>query len=576
MNLKHQRIVPFALLAALFLSAPVQAQFFQNKDTTYLRSNPTFLKAFKEAVAKPSASTVRIQCDGKDTALGMVVGPDGWILTKANDLRGEIAVKLRDGTTHDARWVGVQQQHDVALLKIDVSGLKPVEFSESKQVGVGNWLACAGLNDDPVAVGIVSVATRTIPKGAMSFVPVNSKTGYLGVELEEGEGHPQIKNVQEGTPAAKIGLKNKDLVLALNGAKMAEVKEFIDAIGKHKPGDVVTVKVRRGDVELELKPTLDRRPLNSMRGDFQNRMGSELSSRISGYPTILQHDSVVKPTDCGGPVVDLEGRVIGINICRAGRTESWAVPAEVIQPLLFDMMAGRLPPKQDVAKLTLEQQLAAARRALQRAEDQKTTTEKKLAELKIQVAKLEADVKSAAKPGETASNDKPMPAAAPPKDDDTAAQVDKVVQLMQQRLQLMKDVASAKWQTKQTDADAKREAELLDQLVKQGEKLGLPAATVRTFFAAQFDAAKQVQQLYFDRFQKEKAELKNVPDLQKDLRPKLDQVSHSLLTELGKLQPHLADPAVQQRLRDRATAVLTGDGITDAVRNRALEPLIKR
>ena len=68
------------------------------------------------------------------------------------------------------------------------------------------------------------------------------------------------------------------------------------------------------------------------------------SSRRSGYPTILQHDSIVKPADCGGPIVDLDGKVIGINICRAGRTESWAVPAEVIQSVLFDLMSGKLAP----------------------------------------------------------------------------------------------------------------------------------------------------------------------------------------------------------------------------------------
>jgi serine protease Do len=580
--IKHHRTALFALLAALLLSAPVHAQFFPNKDTDYLRTSPKFLSAFKGAVAKPSASTVRIQCDGKDTALGMIVGPDGWILTKANDLKGEIAVKLKDGKTYDARWVGAHPQHDVALLKIEASGLKPVEFTESKQVGVGNWLACAGPGDDPVAVGVVSVATRTLPKGgAMSFVPVNVKSGYLGVLLEDGEGHPLIKSVEEGTPAFKVGLKGKDIVLALNGAKMTNLKELQEAIGKNKPGDVVTIKVRRGDVELELKPTLGRRPLGSNRGEMQNRMGSELSSRISGYPTILQHDSVVKPADCGGPIVDLQGRVIGINICRAGRTESWAVPSEVIQPLLFDMMAGKLPPKIETAKLTLEQQLAAARRALQRAEDQKVTAEKKLAELKTQVAQLEADVKAAAaKAAETASGNKPMPAVTPaptrPKDDASAVEIDKFLDLMKQRLQLMKDVAGAKWQTKETDADAKRETELLEQLVKQGEKLGLAADVVRAFFAAQFDAAKQVQQTFFDRFQKEKTELKNVPDLQKDLRPKLDQVSQQLLSELSKLQPHLANPAVQQRLRDRAATMVTGEGISDAIRNRALEPLIKK
>ncbi|MCI0682117.1 MAG: gamma subclass chorismate mutase AroQ [Gemmataceae bacterium] len=583
---KHHRIVAGALLAAPVLAlligaAPAHAQFFPfSKDASFTRTNPSFLKAFKEVVAKPSASTVRIQCDGKDTALGMVVGPDGWILTKANDLKGDIAVKLKDGKTYEARWVGVHQKHDVALLKIEAGGLKPVEFTDSKQIGVGNWLACAGTTDDPVAVGVVSVATRTIPKGAMSFFQANSKTGFLGVELEQGDGHPLIKNVQEGTAAFKVGLKNKDLVLALNGTTMTDMQQFIETIGKHKPGDVVTLKVRRGDVELELKPTLGRRPLGSMRGEMQNRMGSELSSRISGYPTILQHDSVIKPTDCGGPIVDLDGRVIGINICRAGRTESWAVPSEVIQPLLFDMMAGKLPPKLEVAKLTLEQQLAAARKALQKAVDQKAAAEKKLAELKTQVAKLEADVKAAAKPTEAASGTKPKPAVAAPaaqsKNSDSAVEVDKVLDLIRQRLLLMKDVAGAKWRSKQTEPDAKRETELLDQLVRQGEKLGLPAATVRAFFVAQFDAAKQVQQAYFERFDKEKTELNNVRDLQNDLRPKLDQVSQSLLTELGKLQPHLANPAVQQRLRDRAAAMLTGEGITDAVRNRALASLVRK
>lgn len=577
-----QRKSAIALILAGWLLAPARsdAQFFKEPSAGYLRSNPTFLKAFKEVVAKPSESTVRIQCDGKDTALGMIVGPDGWILTKANDLRGDIAVKLRDGKTYDARWVGVNQQHDVALLKIEATGLKPVDFTDSKKVAVGNWLACAGIGETPVAVGVVSVATRAMPKNAMNFPIANAKVGYLGVQLEPGDGHPRVQQVMPDTPAAKIGLKDKDLILALNGATMSEPDGFIKEIAKFKPGDVVTLKVRRGDVELDLKPKLDRRPAGMNRGDLQNRMGSELSSRISGYPTILQHDSVVKPVDCGGPIVDLEGRVVGINICRAGRVESWAVPAEVIQPLLFEMMAGKAPPRIEVAKLTLEQQLDASRKALKKAEDEKAAAEKKLAVLKTTVAKLEADVQAAKKPAETTANTKtPTPATNPParaKDDDARILADKVVDLMQQRLKLMKDVAAAKWQAKQTDPDAKREAELLDQLVKQGEKIGLPADMVRVFFSAQFDAAKQLQQSHFDRFKQDKIELKNALDLQKDLRPKLDQVSQDLLAELAKLRPHLADPVVQKRLRERAATVLSGEGINDAIRNRALEPLIKR
>src|SRR5262245_37601282 len=166
MRMTHKLICSLTLLVGLLLPARSEAQFSRDP---YLRTNPTFLKSFREVVAKPSESTVRIQCDGKDAALGMIVGPDGWILTKANDLKGEIAVKLQDGKVHEARWVGAHAQHDVALLKIEASGLKPIEFTDSKQVGVGNWLASVGQGEDPVAVGVVSVATRVIPKGGMSF-----------------------------------------------------------------------------------------------------------------------------------------------------------------------------------------------------------------------------------------------------------------------------------------------------------------------------------------------------------------------------------------------------------------------
>src|ERR1043166_3116663 len=105
MNAKRRFLGCLVGIGILASAPQVQAQFFFGKDPAgnLTRTNPAFLKLFKDVVAKPGQSTVRIQCDGKDTALGMVVGPDGWILTKANDLKGEITVKLRDGKSYDAR-----------------------------------------------------------------------------------------------------------------------------------------------------------------------------------------------------------------------------------------------------------------------------------------------------------------------------------------------------------------------------------------------------------------------------------------------------------------------------------------
>jgi serine protease Do len=77
------------------------------------------------------------------------------------------------------------------------------------------------------------------------------------------------------------------------------------------------------------------------RGDLQNSMGSKLSDRRGGFPVILQHDSVLLPTDCGGPLVNLDGQVIGINICRAGRTECYAIPSEAVRPLLEKLKSAK-------------------------------------------------------------------------------------------------------------------------------------------------------------------------------------------------------------------------------------------
>ena len=77
------------------------------------------------------------------------------------------------------------------------------------------------------------------------------------------------------------------------------------------------------------------------RGSFQNAMGGALSGRRTGFPMVIQHDTVIRPADCGGPLVDLEGRVLGVNIARAGRVETWALPGDVAMKVFQDLKAGK-------------------------------------------------------------------------------------------------------------------------------------------------------------------------------------------------------------------------------------------
>ncbi len=340
-----------ALGLALLLPAGVRAQdFFGGTKGVEVRSSPKFLAAFRQAVARPAESTVRVQCNGKDTALGVVVKEDGFILTAADDLEGKITVKLRDGKVYATRLIGIHEGHGLALLKIDGKGLVPVTWTPSKGAAVGDWVASPGPGAAPVAVGVVSVATRNMPRVKIVAKEPPSNGGYLGIGLADGEGPGAVVgDVEPRTPAARAGLKANDVILEVGGKKIPDAETLVRIIKKHRPGETVTILLRRGEEEKEIRATLAKRPLVS-RSDFQNRMGSKLSKRRGGFPIVLQHDSVLLPEDCGGPLVDLDGKVVGVNVSRAGRVESYAIPSEVVRAVLPDLMSGRLAPRTVPAK----------------------------------------------------------------------------------------------------------------------------------------------------------------------------------------------------------------------------------
>ena len=66
----------------------------------------------------------------------------------------------------------------------------------------------------------------------------------------------------------------------------------------------------------------------------------------SHFPAVFQHDAILRAADCGGPVVDLDGRAIGLNISRPSRAATYAIPADVIVGLLDEMKAEKSPATQ--------------------------------------------------------------------------------------------------------------------------------------------------------------------------------------------------------------------------------------
>jgi serine protease Do len=296
-----------------------------------LTDGPQVRAAFRDVVKGPSASAVVIHCDGKQLALGGVVGADGWILTKATPLCGTVTCVLADGRELPAVTVGANREYDLALLKVEAKNLPALDLSASTPPMVGAWIASVGTSRDPVAVGVVSVGERAIP----------AQSGVLGVQLDEF-GAPIVVQVFDDSPAKKAGVKAGDRIVKVDGKSADSRDGLIDLVQSFNPGDQVALTIVRDGRTITLQATLSGRfpgfPMG--RNEFQNNLGGDLSVRRFGFPKAIQHDTVLRPIDCGGPVVDLDGRVVGFNIARAGRTESYAIPTAAVRGVIDQLMAA--------------------------------------------------------------------------------------------------------------------------------------------------------------------------------------------------------------------------------------------
>jgi serine protease Do len=77
---------------------------------------------------------------------GAIIGHDGYILTSAHVIEGadEITAILHDGREFDADLVQADQRSDLAVIKIDTAGLRPVAFKSVNEVRVGQWCFVVG------------------------------------------------------------------------------------------------------------------------------------------------------------------------------------------------------------------------------------------------------------------------------------------------------------------------------------------------------------------------------------------------------------------------------------------------
>ncbi len=346
---RWRRLVQSVVLLAGLLLGPAWLSAEEALRPAFYKNAPAFRSAFSRVVADVNQSVVRVTSGERQRALGTVVDGSGFILTKASELRGDVEVEFRNGKKYPADLIGIEEDYDLAMLKIEADNLPAVRWVTEGAIEAGQWFVSPGMDDSPTSVGVVSVPLRKLPP----------ERGILGIGIEDSpNGRTQITTIYPNSGAERAGLRVGDVVSQVAGKSVRSADSLANEIGSHRPGETITLRVFRDDEPLTIRAKLGlAEPETRLMFDrqrFQNRMGGKLSRRRTGFPAVIQHDSILDPQNCGGPVVDLAGNVVGLNIARAGRIESYSVPASIVMNLLDDLKSGKLAPEVPEEQLVSE------------------------------------------------------------------------------------------------------------------------------------------------------------------------------------------------------------------------------
>ena len=302
-----------------------------------------FFSASKPVVAEAAKSTVSIYHQGGRICYGTVVmsgsSPQPLILTKWSEIKkasNRLVVMTSEGKAFAATIAGVYPDHDLALLDYDVNDaeLTPLDLSQAAPLTLGSFILMANPDGSVESLGVVSVESRSLR---------DMDKAYLGVMMDpvkEQEGIA-LREIMPGSAAAKAGLRAGDIILAVDQENLTGLMEMKTLLQRLQPGSEIIVSYKRGNVRKKTKvelgslsenPTIPRFPQKRM--DIMERMGAIRSDIRTNFPSVVQSDMPIYPTDTGAPITDLDGKIAGIAIARGSRIKTYIIPTSTIQKLL--------------------------------------------------------------------------------------------------------------------------------------------------------------------------------------------------------------------------------------------------
>ena len=313
-----------------------------NPMLSFGRSSLEIQSVLKPFAAKFNKSTVVIETEYGHKSLGTVISDQGYIVGKHSELGGNRFFCHLGGEKIEGRSLAYHRHHDLVLISVDQKHLadsKPISFPRQHlPASVGRIVVSLSTDDSSSTLGVVSVTPQrfNIPQPTLEdgidlgvivspFVVVRRSPVSSGSTVLKGL---EVQRVYPRSVSERSGLYVGDLLQSANGVSLSsqfELKKFAKSL---RVGQKLALEVIREGKTKKLSTRIE---------SFAPKMlhdrwgGGPFSDRRFGFDRVIAHDSIIEPEQCGGPLIDLHGNVIGINIARSMRVASFAIPLQDVE-----------------------------------------------------------------------------------------------------------------------------------------------------------------------------------------------------------------------------------------------------
>jgi len=264
---------------------------------------------------------------GKEVnVLGTMIEYKGLIVSK-NSMIGDSAKVLINGMQEDdCNVIFRDEGKDLVLLQ------QPSRLNKGVKLKLidGNLVSTSSVGDFLFSPrSIDEYVNSVIGSGTFDLDPPNTYPAFIGADFQWVGDRVLLASVLPDYAANIAQLKDGDELESINGTIINSVAEAHRMLKEQKPGNEIVIVTIRAGVRKRAGIVLGKRPLPSRNAivHVAERFLDGKSIRKDGFENIFVHDARLKPSDCGGPVFDMKGKFVGINMARYSRTSSIALNA---------------------------------------------------------------------------------------------------------------------------------------------------------------------------------------------------------------------------------------------------------